>query len=196
MAPGLRERKRTALERSLADTAYALVAERGFAAVTVDDIVGVAGVSRRTFSNYYSCKEEAVAAVVRHRAEDGLATWRDAPAGGNPLRLVRSLVAHQFEAGTFGTMAEVVRLAGDHPQLVPYVREAHWRLWALAGSRVLEELGAEDPARQLELSAILGAVFGVVSVGLIPQAPAAADLSSVRSRVGQVLDRLETGFGP
>ena len=54
MTPGLRARRRAALERELARTAYQLVEERGFADVTVDDIVDAVGVARRTFSNYLS----------------------------------------------------------------------------------------------------------------------------------------------
>ena len=65
MAPGLRDAKRTAVAQRLAATAFDQVRERGFGEVTVDDVVAEAEVSRRTFSNYYSCKEAAVAAVER-----------------------------------------------------------------------------------------------------------------------------------
>ena len=83
---GLREVKRAETERRLAAIAYDLVRERGWADVTVDDIVEVAHVSRRTFSNYYACKEEAVAAVILHEAADGLATWRtDGSSGAGDL---------------------------------------------------------------------------------------------------------------
>lgn len=171
VAPGLRETKRLKTERRLAAIAYALVNERGFAHVTVDDIVAEAHVSRRTFSNYYACKEEAVAAVILHDAADGLAGWRpDGTAEAGLIDLMRGLLRHQFAAGVLARLAEVARLGTGHRQLVPYLREAQWRLWAMAGDHVLGHGVATDPARQAELDAeldaVLGAVFGVVSAHL------------------------------
>ncbi|MFI1015375.1 TetR/AcrR family transcriptional regulator [Streptomyces sp. NPDC020965] len=57
---GLRERKRRETHRLLATTALRLVTERGLDRVTVDDISGAAGVSPRTFFNYFACKEDAL----------------------------------------------------------------------------------------------------------------------------------------
>ena len=132
MGQGLRERKRAALERELAIAALTLVESRGFSSVTVDDIVAMSGVSRRTFSNHFACKEDAVAAVVLHRAGDALESWRPASPHDGLVPVVRSLIAHQRRSGTFATMAAVSRLARDHHQLVPYLREAQWSLWTMA----------------------------------------------------------------
>jgi AcrR family transcriptional regulator len=58
--PGLRERKKRARRAQLVDAAQSLVLEHGFDAVTVEAISAEAGVSTRTFFNYFDSKDDAV----------------------------------------------------------------------------------------------------------------------------------------
>ncbi|WGW11989.1 helix-turn-helix domain-containing protein [Saxibacter everestensis] len=60
---GLRERKKLATTRSLTSTARRLAAERGIDRFTIEDLADEAGISRRTFFNYFSSKEEALLGV-------------------------------------------------------------------------------------------------------------------------------------
>jgi AcrR family transcriptional regulator len=59
---GLRERKKRATRDALADAALRLCVEHGVEQVTVEQVATDAGVSLRTFFNYFSSKEEAVVA--------------------------------------------------------------------------------------------------------------------------------------
>jgi AcrR family transcriptional regulator len=59
-ALGLRERKKRARREALIDATHRLVAEHGLDAVTVDAICEEAGVSVRTFFNYFETKDDAV----------------------------------------------------------------------------------------------------------------------------------------
>ncbi|WP_166970956.1 TetR/AcrR family transcriptional regulator [Brevibacterium atlanticum] len=59
-AEGLRERKKRERGQALRRAAVDLALEKGYHNVTVEDICERCGVSRRTFFNYYSSKEEAL----------------------------------------------------------------------------------------------------------------------------------------
>lgn len=68
----LRERKKLEAWRAIRAAALQLFDERGFEAVTVEQIVKAANVSRPTFFNYFASKE----AVVFDRDPEELDAWR------------------------------------------------------------------------------------------------------------------------
>jgi AcrR family transcriptional regulator len=57
---GLRERKKQATRQALHDAALRLTLERGPERLTVEEISAAAGVSPRTFFNYFSGKDQAI----------------------------------------------------------------------------------------------------------------------------------------
>jgi AcrR family transcriptional regulator len=71
--PGLRERKKQATREALRVAALRLALERGLENVRVDDIAEAAGVSPRTYNNYFSSREQAIVAAVTAERESGIA---------------------------------------------------------------------------------------------------------------------------
>ena len=78
-APGLRERKKAETRAALHAAAVRLFLERGPADVTVSDICEAAGVSARTFFNYFDAKEEALLPWDKHLIEEVITGTGRAP---------------------------------------------------------------------------------------------------------------------
>lgn len=64
---GLRERKKAATRHALGIAAMSLAIERGLDSVRPEDIAAKAGVSTRTFNNYFASKQEAICALAMER---------------------------------------------------------------------------------------------------------------------------------
>jgi AcrR family transcriptional regulator len=76
---GLRERKKADTRKALSDAALELAFEQGFDSVTREAIAGMAGVSLRTFNNYFAGKYEALAFRLTERMRRNLEAFRDRP---------------------------------------------------------------------------------------------------------------------
>ncbi|MFD9025270.1 TetR/AcrR family transcriptional regulator [Streptomyces parvulus] len=63
-SPGLRERKKQATREALRAAALRLAMERGPDQVRVEDIAQAAGVSPRTYNNYFVSREQAIVSAV------------------------------------------------------------------------------------------------------------------------------------
>ncbi|MCP2259237.1 transcriptional regulator, TetR family [Streptoalloteichus tenebrarius] len=70
---GLREQKKRATREALREAALRLALERGPDNVRVDDIAEAAGVSPRTYNNYFSSREQAIVAAVTAERESRVA---------------------------------------------------------------------------------------------------------------------------
>ncbi|HEY0227318.1 MAG TPA: TetR/AcrR family transcriptional regulator [Mycobacterium sp.] len=77
---GLRERKKADTRRALSDAALQLAFERGLDNVTREDVANLAGVSIRTFNNYFAGKYEALAYRQTERMRRGIELFRQRPA--------------------------------------------------------------------------------------------------------------------
>ncbi|NEY36330.1 TetR family transcriptional regulator [Streptomyces sp. PRKS01-65] len=89
---GLRERKKRATRAALAEAAVRLAAEHGVEKVTVEAISAAAGVSVRTFFNYFDTRDDAFVAVDSDAHVRVRRSVLDAPAALSPLDAVREAI--------------------------------------------------------------------------------------------------------
>lgn len=168
----LRERKKLATRRLLRRVALDLVAERGFANVTVEDIAQAADVSPRTFFNYFPSKEAALfgGGGDPGRASELRARIASESPGEPAMAVLRTVMAHDAEAIT-----DEFRLLGGDPadwlrrmrvaRLDPHVRAAHAAQMSMIeraiGEGLATRLGANpetDPYPWVLAAAAVGVV--------------------------------------
>jgi AcrR family transcriptional regulator len=171
----LRERKKLATRRLLRRAALDLVAERGLANVTVEDIAEAADVSPRTFFNYFPSKE----AVLFGGDPDRAATLRERIAseapGEPPLVVLRTVMAQDSEE-----VADELRSLGGDPgewlrrlkvaRTDPLVRAAHAGQMAMIERAIGEGLAARlgsdletDPYPWVLAAAAVGVVRACIA---------------------------------
>jgi AcrR family transcriptional regulator len=118
--PGLRERKKAATKLALHTAAVQLAIEHGVDNVTVEAIADAVGVSRRTFSNYFANKEEALLHGDQERIRALMAMVRARPPDETAwVALSRAAEEHYRELGELDqAWVAQVRLVRTQPGLI------------------------------------------------------------------------------
>lgn len=176
----LRETKRRATRRALAQAAFELAVERGVDGFTIDEVAARAGYSRRTFANHYAGKEEAIVAVASSRVRDALETTAD-----EDLPLVdwlQSVARQQLSSGLLMTLRDLRALAESHPPLRPHLLEVQRRIRENARDAVLARV--DGRVSRIYAHLLVGAAYGALTCvldGHIPVwLPAAATPPAAR----------------
>lgn len=173
----LRDRKKRETAQSLAAAAYTLASARGVDDVTTADIAETAGVSRRTFANYYANKHAAIVdGLVQVLALD---LWRpDTEAeldshvdSFNALidrthEFVRDLFTDQRRITHIQTFAAMVK---DYPALEPYVTSVFLEFHHSSAHKHLAARFGEAKVSMF-LGGTIGALNGIIHLILGPLA--------------------------
>jgi AcrR family transcriptional regulator len=177
MTDGLRERKKAETRQALMAAAVRLAEDLGPDRVTVEAIADAAGVSPRTFFNYFTSKEDAIVGVNPSETSDLLDDLAARPADESPLEALHAMAvaaAARLEAKADDMMARH-RLIQAHPSLA--VRRA-------ARFSEVERALAEEVARRTGLH---------VDRDPYPMLAAATALSAVRVAVAAWQERDRPG---
>ncbi|KFG72037.1 TetR/AcrR family transcriptional regulator [Streptomyces mutabilis] len=163
---GLRERKKRATRAALAEAAVRLAAEHGAEKVTVEAISAAAGVSVRTFFNYFDTRDDAFVVIDADAGARMRRAVLDAPAGLSPLEVLRGALA-----------AELAEAEQQHEL---------WRLHAEvlhASPHLLARGVGAHMAAEAELAGAIAERLGDAGGGIYPRLLAAVAGTAVRTSV-------------
>ena len=189
---GLRDRKKAATRLALSTAAARLAMERGIDLVTADMIASEAGVSVRTFHNYFSCKEEA----VLHHLEAEFFEWadwlRERPADEPILDALEHVVLRAIteSAGRLEEMKALADLIDSSPTLLAKKMEMHVRIAPMLDEVIAERTGVSGLYPSL-LQTVVGAAC-TASIDLWMSGRSSAD--SPEQLVREAFDHLRSGL--
>ncbi|PRX96728.1 TetR family transcriptional regulator [Allonocardiopsis opalescens] len=195
---GLRERKKQQTRTALSWAAIRLSVERGVDKVRVEDIAAEAGVSLRTFRNYFAGKAEAIAARHVDRALLIADELRARPAAEPLWEAIANAVRARFALEQEGERppdrrwTDGVRLMVTEPSLRGELFKANAVAEAALARAVAERTGT-DPDADMYPRLVAAAVGAAITVAMgqwmradppVPMAPLLDD----------ALDRLRAGL--
>lgn len=115
--PSRRELNKAATRQAITDAAMDLLRTRGPGNFTVEDIADAAGISRRTFFNYFGSTEAALASVTFGFLDTALQQFRLRPADEPILESARAALVELADPMTVAPVAELYSLGQTNPQL-------------------------------------------------------------------------------
>ncbi|MER6004999.1 TetR family transcriptional regulator [Nonomuraea angiospora] len=187
---GLRERKKAETRRAVHEATLRLAIEHGLDNVTVEAIADAANISRRTFSNYFDGKEEALLYGDEQRLLELVRRVREQPPELSAWRALRSAL-DIFEVETVAPDREWqvrTRLVMRHPSLLARQLASRMRLEreldaAVAGR---EQAGGVGPE-------VIAAAF-LVAMRIATQKWLDDETRTMREITEEVLDQMAQPF--
>lgn len=156
-----RELNKAATRQAITDAAMGLLRTRGPGNFTVEDIADAAGISRRTFFNYFSSTEAVIASVTHSFLDKALRQFRLRPAGEPVLESARAALVELADPMTVAPMAELYSLGRANPMLSRSELEA-WNHCTVEIIDAARERFAEGPGIEIDelyLRALAGSVI-------------------------------------
>src|SRR5690242_15243127 len=166
MAEGLRERKKQETRIALSWAAVRLAVERGYGAVRIEDIAAEAGVSLRTFRNYFDSKADAIAAREVDRSLKIAEELRARPADEPLWVAIRAAIEAHFALGAEGhggrtppdeQWVKGIRVMMTEPALQGAIARAYARVGEEMAAAIADRTGTTGMYPRL-VAEVVGAV--------------------------------------
>ena len=116
MTESLRDRQRAQIRADIRRAAFRLFIERGYDAVTTEEIAAAAGVSPRTFFRHVPTKEELLLAPVRHGGAAIVSLLEQRPAAESPdVAVINAIITRtrSFDAADTEEWRKALLIAPD-----------------------------------------------------------------------------------
>lgn len=158
---GRREQKKRETRRAIRDAALDLAMENGLENLTVEAIAQTAGVSPRTFFNYFASKEDALVTQAAESADQVCKLLLERPSEEPPLEALRQAVIHSDYFGADPVNRERVlarqRLTQSHPSLMAHHLGKIAQVERMFADALAERMGvdAEDDITPQLLAAVV-----------------------------------------
>jgi len=170
---GLRERKRQQTRQALISAAMRLFEEKGYDETTVAEIAVAAGVSTKTFFNYFASKDEVLFPHLSGRIDGAVGVIEQRKPGESMAAvLVRAVEYMLAEAVRDERTAGLASAWLPLIMSVPAVQAATLRRYFLAQTRLAEALHRaypdilDMPAAAAAIGSLMGAVLAAALVSL------------------------------
>jgi AcrR family transcriptional regulator len=159
--PSRRELNKAATRQAISDSTLELLRSQGPGNFTVEDIAESAGISRRTFFNYFSSTEAAIASVTHGFLDSALEQFRLRPADEPILESARAALVELADPMTVAPMAELFSLTQASPLLARSELEAwdHCTEQIIAAARERTAQNPDAEMDELYLRALAGSVI-------------------------------------
>ena len=191
---GLRERHRRRTLARLEEAALRLFAERGFDAVTVDDIAAEADVSRRTFFRYFASKEDVLLADHFVQLARLRAAMAARPADEPIVTALRNALLSM--ADDFEERKEMIILRGRLMRDTPSLQArslVHQKLWEDAMQELVAERLGVDPVTDLRPGVVAAATLAAMRVAFTNWLTSGCD-GDLIALTAEALDLLDGGL--
>ena len=162
MPYSVRATKKRETRRALSSAALQLASERGLNGFTVEEVAAAAGVSPRTFFNYFRSKEAAIIGLDEDELDAVCAELEARPADEGPVEALAATLIPHGPALTEEADAYVLRnqLVERHPELLPHVLAVRHQSETALTEALARRLGASayDPYPAVVTAATWGAL--------------------------------------
>ncbi|GAA2859359.1 TetR family transcriptional regulator [Paenarthrobacter ilicis] len=199
-APTRRELNKAATRSSISTAALDLLRSNGPGNFTVEDIAASAGVSRRTFFNYFPSLEAALASVADGFLDHALEQFRLRPADESILESAQAALMALADPMSVAPMAELFSLTQDNRSLARSELEA----WEHCTEQIIEAARGRfhSGVSELYLHALAGSVIScgkaAMTVWFAERGPdlSPESLKTLRQHLIDAMGLLGAGFAP
>jgi AcrR family transcriptional regulator len=155
--PSRRELNKAATREAIAAAALNFLREKDLNSFTVDDVAAAAGVSRRTFFNYFSSVEAAVTSYTQRYLDSVITAFEARPASEPILESAQAALSTVGNTSDLAILAETFSLTQD-----PLLDRLQLQAWDECTMKIAVVARHRLPADTSELYvlALVGAIIG------------------------------------